>query len=99
MKMAEALRPPAPNVSVGEGLKPLLYNEIILKETSTAPQAFLAPLCPVKNVGHSEPLQEGAVHQKVRSSAGSIAPNNIRKGGAKFNTARTMKNAKMITRY
>jgi hypothetical protein len=29
----EALRPSAPNVSVGEGLKPLLYDEIILKES------------------------------------------------------------------
>jgi hypothetical protein len=27
----------------------------ILKETPTAPQAFLAPLGPAKNVGHSQP--------------------------------------------
>ncbi len=26
----------------------------ILKETPTIPQAFLVPLCPVKNVGHSQ---------------------------------------------
>jgi hypothetical protein len=47
-------RPPAPNVSVGEGIKPLLYEEIILKETPAAPEAFLVPLCAAKKVAHTK---------------------------------------------
>jgi hypothetical protein len=35
MHKKPVLRPPALNGSVGEGLKPLLYDKIILKETPT----------------------------------------------------------------
>jgi hypothetical protein len=45
----EALRPPARNVSVGEGLKPLLYDEIVLKETPMTPATNA--VCPAHEGG------------------------------------------------
>jgi hypothetical protein len=38
MIRVEKTSPPSPNVCVGEGLKPLLYDKILLKETPMTPE-------------------------------------------------------------